>query len=362
MSNRNFSLWKPQVHVFIPYAIREGRLESPEYDTASYRAEVKSWFERLELDWRWVPIAQSTLDRAMEEVQNPRGAADLVVFNLCDGDELHGFPGLSVPRKLEAAGVGFTGASAAFYEATTSKLRMKNLFMKHGVATPPFVAIRELPEDLARLTAELGYPAIVKPDISAASVGISLRSVVHDAESASAQVCRLHQEEKREWGAASMVFAERFVDGPEFTVFLVADREQLEGVRVFPAVERNFHSALPAAERFLSRDRYWNEFKEESRLPEGEPFVRHSKTASTMQEKLAKTAIRAYHAVGGTGYARVDIRMDQQTSELYVLEINSNCELSQDEETSIGAILRLSGSSLVEVVSLILKDAFDRFR
>jgi hypothetical protein len=54
--------------------------------------------------------------------------------------------------------------------------------------------------------------------------------------------------------------------------------------------------------------------------------------------------------------------MDKRTGELYVLEVNSNCELTGDEETSIGAILRLSGSSMVEVVSMILRDAFDRWR
>jgi D-alanine-D-alanine ligase-like ATP-grasp enzyme len=96
-------------------------------------------------------------------------------------------------------------------------------------------------------------------------------------------------------------------------------------------------------------------------LPPGEPFVRHALAASALQEKLAKLALEAYHAVSGKGYARLDIRMDQQTSELYVLEVNSNCELTQDETTSIGAILRLSGTTIFEVVSLILKDAWNRF-
>jgi len=361
MSNSDFFNWKPMVHVFVPYTIREGRLESPEYDTPAYRAEVKSWFDRLHLEWKWVPISRPTLDRAIEDTRNHSDPAGLVVFNLCDGDEIHGYPGLSVVRKLEEARVPFSGASAHFYEATTSKLRMKDRFAKHGVPTPPYVTIQDRPEDLARLTKDPGFPVILKPDISAASMGISLRSVVHDAESARAQVRRLIQDEKRQWEFVPTLFAERFVDGPEFTVFLVADREQPARVRALPAAERVFHSALPANERFLSRDRYWNEFKEEPSLPVNEPFVRCALAAPDRQEKLAKTAIGAYHAVGGTGYARVDIRMDKQTGELHVLEVNSNCELTQDEGTSIGAILRLSETSLVDIVSLILHDAFDRF-
>jgi D-alanine-D-alanine ligase len=361
MRASDFADWKPQVHVFVPYTIRQGRLESPEYDTPSYRAEVKSWFERLNLEWKWVPISRITLDRAIEDARNSPGHG-AAVLNLCDGDEVHGYPGLSVVRKLEDARLRFTGASVNFYEVTTSKLRMKERLVKAGVPTPLFAAIEDRPEDVARLKEEVGFPAIVKPDVSAASAGISLRSVVHDPESASARVRRLIQEEESEWDFAPKAFAERFVDGPEFTVFLVAERSRPEQVRAFPAVERVFHTALPAHERFLSRERYWNELKEESSLPAGEPFVRHTLAASRLQERLAKIALRAYHAVGGTGYARVDIRMDKRTGELYVLEVNSNCELTGDEETSIGAILRLSGSSMVEVVSMILRDAFDRWR
>lgn len=338
-------------------------MESPEYDTPSYRAEVTSWFERLNLEWRWVPVTLETLDSVVKEARRRHQTKDGVVFNLCDGDEIHGYPGLSVVRMLEQAGLPFTGAASAFYEATTFKVRMKELFLKSGVPTSPFVVIRKVPEDLDRLSEELGFPAIIKPDVSAASVGISLRSVVHDVESAGAQVCRLTQEETARRGvAAGLFFAERFVDGPEFTVLLVADREQTRGVRVYPAAERVFYPALPAHERLLSYDRYWAEYKEESRLPGGAPLYRYALAAPALQAKLADVATRAFRAVGGTGYARVDIRMAAQTGEPYVLEVNSNCGMSGDMETSVGDILHLTRSSIDELISLILRDAFDRAR
>ncbi|MBK7885090.1 MAG: hypothetical protein IPJ81_15885 [Chitinophagaceae bacterium] len=66
----------------------------------------------------------------------------------------------------------------------------------------------------------------------------------------------------------------------------------------------------------------------------------------------------AYVATKGIGYARVDIRMDNK-GQLYVLEVNAQCGLSEDENyTSIGAILQLSNVTFAEVITRIISDAF----
>jgi D-alanine-D-alanine ligase len=66
-------------------------------------------------------------------------------------------------------------------------------------------------------------------------------------------------------------------------------------------------------------------------------------------------------AVGGTGYGRLDIRMDKVTGKLYMLEVNAQCGLSEDEDhTSIGAILRYAGKSFSGLVRNIINDAFAR--
>ncbi len=94
------SEWLPEVYVFVPYTTRGSRMESPEYDIPSYRAEVKSWFDALNLAWRWVPITLKNLNRTIEKIQDRQQARDCVIFNLCDGDEIHGYPGPSVVRGL----------------------------------------------------------------------------------------------------------------------------------------------------------------------------------------------------------------------------------------------------------------------
>jgi D-alanine-D-alanine ligase len=352
----------PEVHVFIPYTITDGRIASPSYDTPAYRAEVHSWFEALHLPWCWVPITVASLVPTLATIGARNQAAPVLVCNLCDGDEVHGYPGLSVVRALEQADIPFTGAASAFYALTTSKVLMKERLHHYGIATPPFVRLDNSPDALARLTTHVGYPAMIKPDVSAASMGISLCSCVQDAAAARAQFSRLVQGEQGAAFPASGIFAERFVDGPEFTVLVVADQGCVRGVRAYPAVERIFHAALPPHERFLSYERYWSCYQEEAQLPDTEPFYRYALAAPQLQEPLGALAIRAFLALSGTGYARIDIRMDARTGVLYVLEVNANCGLSSDGETSVGQILRLTGVPIEQLIASMLEDALVRFQ
>ena len=57
----------------------------------------------------------------------------------------------------------------------------------------------------------------------------------------------------------------------------------------------------------------------------------------------------------------MDIRMDSQTGNLYMLEVNAQCGLSEDEDyTSIGAILRVSGKSFTQLVLEVIEEAIAR--
>jgi D-alanine-D-alanine ligase len=50
--------------------------------------------------------------------------------------------------------------------------------------------------------------------------------------------------------------------------------------------------------------------------------------------------------------------MNADTKQLYVLEVNAQCGLSEDEDhTSIGAILRFSGKSFRQLVIEIIQDS-----
>jgi D-alanine-D-alanine ligase len=355
-----FEAWRPTVSVFIPYFDKDGRLESPEYDLPAFREELANWFTVLGYEWQWVPVTLNNLRSTIEGLEPVRQANRCLVMNLCDGNEVDGSPGVSVVRALEDAAIPFTGSSSFFYDVTTYKVSLKTRLRQHGVPTAPFVPLRDLPSDVARLEAEVGYPAFVKPEVSAGSGGIGLKSRVHHAGEVLARVTALLASEDGEFYRKSGIFAERFIDGPEFTVLVVADKSAPLGARAYPPAQRLFHSALPRHERFLSYDRYWSEYKEESRLPEGEPFYRFGQAPAHLRDRLAGLAVRAFSAVGGQGYGRVDIRLEEQADELFVLEVNANCGISGDKETSVGEILLQSAIPATHLVSEIFRDAYDR--
>ena len=132
-------------------------------------------------------------------------------------------------------------------------------------------------------------------------------------------------------------------------------------LNVYAPVERVFHDALPENEKFLSFDRLWNLYDRETPLPGEENLYNYSIAPAELIEPLRKITVDAYRSVGGTGYGRLDIRMDTRTGGLYVLEVNAQCGLSEDEDyTSIGAILRLSGNTFTGMVAAILDNALAR--
>jgi len=126
-------------------------------------------------------------------------------------------------------------------------------------------------------------------------------------------------------------------------------------------VERVFHPALPDKERFLSFDRLWETYDEETPLPNDEPFYTYHHPDKKLVAAISKLSWDAYVSVGGKGYGRIDLRMDKDSGKLFVLEVNAQCGISEDEDyTSIGAILRLSGNSFSQMVAAIIDNALAR--
>ncbi|HLJ64384.1 MAG TPA: hypothetical protein VKT70_09770, partial [Stellaceae bacterium] len=237
-----------KILIFVPYAREGSVLVSPYYETPEFRADAASWMAALGSPWEWVVVTQETVDDCIARARQER----VIVLNLCDGDEINGYPGPSVVAGLEAARIPFTGADSRFYAVSTSKLAMKRRFAKAKVPTADWVVIEEPERDLARAARQLGFPLFLKPDISFGSAGISVKSVVHDPAAARARAEALLQGMHGCRFGPGGIFAEPFIEGQEFTVMVVSDETAPQGVRVLTPAERVFHSALPAQERFLT--------------------------------------------------------------------------------------------------------------
>ena len=342
----------PLVWAFVPYAVHEGRLEGFDYDTLQTKRELARAFRALHLPWIWQPVVDSNIEAIIEQVRRE----DSIVLNLCDGIGDHGTPGQCVVKALERARIRFTGADSQFYEISTSKLIMKDLMISAGVPTPAFEALPASgPVD--GVCARVGTPLLVKPDVSAASGGLFLRSKISRDHDVADLRDELTGGSLPLFCDSRAFFAERFIEGPEFTVFVLGNWRDPGSVRCLPPVERVFNSSIPDAEKFLSYERYWGVYREETPPPDGRAFYDYAACDSRLAETIAELSRDAYLAVRGTGYARVDLRMDRDTKELFVLEVNANCGLSEDDQTSTGCILRLAGMTLAHLLDGILRDA-----
>ncbi len=346
------------IWVFIPYRFKGHELISEEYDNHATRQELANVFTELGLKWKWQPITLENMHAVVEEVAASSDEYIPVVLNYCDGfDEIDGYPGLSVIKLLEAKGIIFTGADSDFEYASISKIRMKRALTEAGVSTAPYEVIFDI-TSVQGICQRLGVPLIVKPAISNGGKGLSSKSVVQSDEELSEQIQNLLQEQQKGQFIISDIFVERFINGSEFTVFIVGSAQQPDCLKIYPPLEFIFHSKLPEFERFKSHEK----------IQKVEEFLCGHLVTAPLSNKIHELSKRAYCKLGGNGYARVDIRMDKKSQELFVLEVNANCGISsqpispffKDGQTSVGTILHLSGTPFGQIMSEIIAEAFAR--
>jgi D-alanine-D-alanine ligase len=325
------------------------------YDFSQSIVEFTRAFAQLNILWKWQPVTMNNYREIITETTNEFSAKNLLFFNLCDGDEVNGVPGVSVIDCLEENNLNYTGANRHFYQITTSKIVMKEAFDKAGVSHSPWFGITKPDFHLNGEFKSLPKPVIVKPAVSAGSMGLGIRNVVHTEEELKTLVKELYKGHHGWELSAGGFVAESFIKGREFTSFIIGSGDK---TFVYPPVERAFNKRLPELEKFLSFDRLWEFYEAEKPVGDDEDFYNYQPVAGALAKEIAVLSKRAYKAVGGTGYARIDLRRDEESGTLYVLEVNAQCGLSEDENhTSIGAILRFAAEPYAAMLQRIIRTA-----
>lgn len=236
----------------------------------------------------------------------PCRRADLV-FNLCEG--LGGVSRFesAIVGTLELTGVPFTGAGARTMAICHSKPLVNAYLHASGVPTPRWIAPQGhgVPDDFP-------LPAIVKPAAEDASVGIDQQSVATTRRALAARVAKLSEE-------FDEIIVQAYVPGREFGVGIV-------GAEVLPISEIDFSRMPEGAWPILSFDGKW---KAGSPDDVGSRPMCPARVSAALRERIVGTARRAWRAVGGRGYGRVDIRLDADDRP-WVLEVNPNPDISED--------------------------------
>ncbi len=349
------------VWVLAPYVETNNENLDYYYDFTQSIEEYTKVFDELNIAWKWQQVTNDNYKWIIDRISESSLTENIVVINLCDGDDINNAPGINVIKYLKKSGLYFTGADEYFYRITTSKIYMKEVFDLKNIPTAPWKIITDENKNDFSAFKELGNLVIVKPAISGGSMGVGINSVVKNIRELEAQYLKL-QDGYHGWNLADGgVIAEQFIDGPEFTTLIVGNGSSPRDCKIYLPAERVFHASLPPHEKFLSFDRLWEMYEDECPIKDDEDFYNYQTPDASLLQNICKISFEAYKALRGKGYCRVDLRMDKETGKLYVLEVNAQCGLSDDENfTSIGAILRLSGNSFASLILEIINDALTK--
>ncbi|HEU4640968.1 MAG TPA: hypothetical protein VFS44_00845 [Gemmatimonadaceae bacterium] len=235
-----------------------------------------------------------------------RGKFDLV-FNLCEG--IDGVAALepSVISALEVIGVPFTGGSSWTTSLCLRKHVVNAILDRGRLPVPRFAVVR--PGDPLPT---VGFPAICKPAAEDASIGVEQRSVVRTVRALAERVEAMHER----W---SEVLVQRFIDGREVNVGILGDV-------VLPISEIRFDGMPKGMWRIVSYRSKWATGSDED---VGAAPQCPADLAPELAAELRRIALAAWRMVGGTGYGRVDMRIDR-AGRPWILEVNANPDIAPD--------------------------------
>jgi D-alanine-D-alanine ligase len=291
----------------------------------------------LELDFEvtLVPLVPP-LEQADRELSSLN--TDLA-FNLfegfCDCPETEA----AIPEILSRMGIPFTGCPASVLNLALDKAKTKLVVTAAGIKTPDFQLLNPKTLHLFRLD----YPCIVKPRCDDASNNLSAESVVYDFSALERQVGRICDL----YGGDALV--SKFLPGREFNATVMGNSE----LTVLP-VSEIVYSLPPGVPEILTFDAKW---EDDSPYFEGTRPVCPAKIEAEEHQHIVETIAMAYRLLGCQGYARVDMRLDEE-GQLNIIELNPNPDISPGAGSARQA--EAAGMSYTQFIERIVQLALDR--
>jgi D-alanine-D-alanine ligase len=273
-------------------------------------------------------------------------APDLV-FNLCESLSGDARNEMFIPALLDMLGVPYTGSDALALGMCLHKERCKDVLAARGIATPPYVLIRDQRDlDDPRLDA-LEYPYFLKLAHEDASIGIDAGSRVHDRAALSERAMELCHAYRQP------VIAERYIEGREVNVTLMGNGSE---PGVLPLHEIDFSAMPEGRPHIVSYAAKWDESHVDYA---GTRSVPMREATGALRQAIEDVARAAYRTLGLCDFGRVDLRVDQGGAP-WVIDINPNCDLSPDAGAARAAAH--AGIEYPELIGRICELAWNRYR
>lgn len=259
-----------------------------------------------------------------------------LVFNLCEGLNNLAAGEPVAAGLVELLRIPMTGASSEMLALCLRKDRANAVLRAHGVPVPDWIVAR--PD--SRHAPWRRFPAIVKPAGEDGSFGISSDSVVRDRAALAPVVARGCQQ----WGR---MLVQRYIAGREFNLAIV-------GGRVLPHAEIDFSRMRPGLPPVVTYAAKW-----EHGSPEDQGTIPRcpARLPARFAARLTRLAERVWAAVDGTGYGRIDVRVDGRGT-TFVTDVNPNPDLGP--QAGLARQAAAAGWSYLDLIARIVEDALAR--
>lgn len=332
-----------RLHIAIVYnAYTEGQPEAAEDrgGTSDLRTQIRHIARTLRRLRHTVTVLPLSHDLFAFQRKLGRLRPD-VVFNLYD-DVVHGaLYDMRLAALVRMMGFPMTGSPALALGLTRYKFMSASLLTGAGVPIPPNTAILETARAVDQHPWQ--FPIIVQPSQEHAGVGLDRQSVVHSKKALKAKVREIVGTYKQP------ALAQRFLTGREFNVGIVGGNR----LRVLPLAEVDYSTLPGEIPPIMSYAAKWIETSIEYKHTR---VVCPADVEPELAQQISDVALRAFRAVGGRGYGRVDMRLDE-FNQPFVLEVN--CNPCLDEGMGLARSAEKMGVAYPQLLQLILRAALE---
>jgi D-alanine-D-alanine ligase len=222
---------------------------------------------------------------------------------------------------LELLNLPYTGSGVMASALAMDKWRTKLVWRASGLPTADW-EILHADSDFAAIEARLGLPIFVKPAREGSSIGMS-KVTLPGTLKAAFETAAQHD---------SLVLAEKFLAGPEYTVGILGDTA-LPAIRLAPAKTQAFYDFEA---KYLRDDTQYH-------CPAGLPDADEARLRTLAQD--------AWRALGGSGWGRVDVMQDA-AGDFFLLEANTSPGMTDHSLVPMAA--RVAGTDFDTLCATIL--------
>ncbi len=335
---------KRALHIALIYnSFREAAPEMP--DDRGSTDDLKIFIRRLARALRSLGHRVTVLPLANDMLGFQRKLTRLqpdVVFNQFDDVVHSALYEMRVAALVRMMGFPITGSHALALGLCRDKHMAVSLLQGAGLRVPPGSRLVERVKDVAGV--KWRFPVIVQPAKEHSGIGLTRDSVVHSVADLRRQVGII----LRDYNQPAT--AQHFLPGREFNVGIIGGAKQ----RVLPFAEVNYSELPDEIPPIMSYAAKWMENSVEYKRTS---VICPAEVSPPLARKLTALTVRAFRALGGWGYGRVDIRLDEQ-GEPHVLEVN--CNPCLEEDVALARSAKAAGIAYPQLLQMIIDAAFEK--